>query len=215
MSKLAHALTLAFLLLGCTALFAQEFSADMIDTREGKPANSGKIFVGKTKIRFESNREEHGSGIVIFDQASQHFDVLIPERHIYMEMGQEQKTPALSRASAFFRFSNVDNACPERQKATEDAGNPLTTCHKVGEETVNGRAAIKYAGTSSEGDEGFAWIDRSLRFVIKWQGKNDTMELRNIQEASQPASLFEIPSDYQKFDMNMMRGMRPQGAPQR
>jgi hypothetical protein len=34
------------------------------------------------------------------------------------------------------------------------------------------------------------------------------MELRNIKEGPQPASLFEIPSDYTKFDMGSMMQRR-------
>jgi hypothetical protein len=36
------------------------------------------------------------------------------------------------------------------------------------------------------------------------------MELRNIQEGSQPASLFEIPAGYTKFDMGGAMRQRPQ-----
>ncbi len=40
------------------------------------------------------------------------------------------------------------------------------------------------------------------------------MELTNIKEAPQPASLFEIPADYQKMDMSeMMKKMRPGAKP--
>jgi len=39
---------------------------------------------------------------------------------------------------------------------------------------------------------------------VKWEGKNDSGELRNIQEGPQPASLFDPPSDYKKMDMGAM-----------
>jgi len=44
---------------------------------------------------------------------------------------------------------------------------------------------------------------------VKWEGKNASWELRNIQEGSQPASLFEVPAGYTKFDMGSMM-QRPQ-----
>jgi len=211
--RFARALAITFLLLGCTALLAQEFSADMVDTKQNGTTTSGKIFVGKTKVRIETEDRPRGGGILIYDMTQQHSYVLMPAQHMYMELGPGR---GISRTSEFFRPPDIDNACPEWQKvATEVSKKPLSSCHKVGDDTVDGRAAVKYEGTSGEGDEGFAWIDRSLHFVIKWQGKNGGMELRNIKEGSQSDSLFEVPSDYQKFDMgNMMRNRNPQGPPQ-
>jgi len=43
---------------------------------------------------------------------------------------------------------------------------------------------------------------------VKWQGKNDGGELHDIQEGSQPASLFEIPAGYTKMDMGSMMQQR-------
>jgi hypothetical protein len=43
---------------------------------------------------------------------------------------------------------------------------------------------------------------------VKWQNKNnDWGELRNIQEGSQPSSLFEVPAGYKKFEMPNMGNM--------
>ena len=58
------------------------------------------------------------------------------------------------------------------------------------------------------------WIDRKLRFLVKTESaKGRGMELRNIQEGPQQASLFEIPAGYKKIEMgDMMKGMTPGGA---
>lgn len=69
---------------------------------------------------------------------------------------------------------------------------------------VNGRDAVKYEGTSAEGENGAVWLDTKLRFVVEYKGKNSSDELRNIQEGSQAGSLFEIPADYQKMDVGGM-----------
>ena len=82
------------------------------------------------------------------------------------------------------------------------------TCHKVGNETVNGRSTIKYEGTNAKGEPGSAWFDSKLRFPVKWEGKNGSGEMQNIKEGPQPASLFEIPAGYTKMDMGGMQ--RPQ-----
>jgi hypothetical protein len=80
------------------------------------------------------------------------------------------------------------------------------TCHKVGNETVNGRSAVKYEGTNSSGEPSSVWLDPKLRFPVKWQGEPSAGELRNIQESTQSANLFEIPAGYTKTDIaNLMQ----------
>jgi hypothetical protein len=101
----------------------------------------------------------------------------------------------------FFKSGDVENACADWLKLSPNKGG---TCHKVGHETVNGRETIKYEGTNSKGETSTVWLDSKVRFPVKWQGKNDGGELRNIQEGPQPASLFDPPSDYKKMDMSGM-----------
>ena len=40
------------------------------------------------------------------------------------------------------------------------------------------------------------WVDKALKFVIKWQAAGRGAELRNIKEGQQAADLFTVPSDY-------------------
>ncbi len=108
----------------------------------------------------------------------------------------------------FFRTGDVENACSDWLKIERNTGG---TCHKVGTETVNGRSAVKYEGTNSSGEPSSVWLDPKLRFPVKWQGKSSAGELRNIQEGTQSASLFEIPAGYTKMDIgNMMQQRSPQ-----
>jgi hypothetical protein len=44
---------------------------------------------------------------------------------------------------------------------------------------------------------------------VKWETKNSSGELRNIQEGPQPASLFEVPAGFTKMDMGGMMQMQP------
>jgi hypothetical protein len=53
------------------------------------------------------------------------------------------------------------------------------------------------------------WVDTKLHCVVKTDGAEGSIEPQNIQEGPQPASLFEVPAGYTKFDMGMMR-QRPQ-----
>ncbi len=64
--------------------------------------------------------------------------------------------------------------------------------------------------TDKNGKVSNIWIDQKLHFPIKTVSEDSSWELSNIKEGEPSASLFEIPSGYQKMDMgSMMQGMRP------
>jgi len=128
--------------------------------------------------------------------ANQTSTVLIPQQHTYIELPAQAQGPG--QMYSFFEAGDVQNACADWEKiAHTQAG----SCHKVGSDTVNGRGAIEYEGTSSSGDVTRVWIDVKVRFPLKWQSKSNGGELRNIQEGTQPASLFEIPAGFTKMDI--------------
>jgi hypothetical protein len=196
---------ITILLAGSFALAQTEFSAEMVDTQKPDHPSNGKMYFSKDKVRFESAKKDpRGGGAVIINLATQTTTVLMDQMHMYMEMSAQ--SPGQRMSYGFFRTGDVEAACSDWMQLAQNKGN---TCHKVGSDTVNGRSTVKYETTNANGDTGDVWIDPKLRFPVKWQGKNGTGELRNIQEGSQPSSLFEVPSDYKKFDMgNMMQ--RPQ-----
>jgi hypothetical protein len=103
---------------------------------------------------------------------------------------------------SFFKTSDVENACGDWLKLANNKGG---TCHKVGSETLNGRNTVEYEGTNAKGEVSHVWLDPKLRFPVKWQGLSEGGELRNIQEGSQPASLFEVPSGFTRMDMGGMQ----------
>jgi len=192
------------LLLAASSVFAQsEFSADLFNNQKPEGPQA-KIFFGKDKARFESvKKDPRGGGAVIMDLAKQTWTVVMDERQMYMEMPSQMAKQRV--AYDFFRTGDAENACSDWLQKAENKGG---SCHKVGNETVNGRSTVKYEGTNAKGETGYVWIDPKLRFPVKWQGKNnESGELRNIQEGSQPASLFEIPAGYKKFEMPSMPNM--------
>ena len=193
---------IAFLLVASFALAQTEFSADMFDSQKG---NNGKIYFSKDKVRFEStNKDPRSGGVVIINLATQTTTVLMNQQHMYMELSPQiasQRT-----AYDFFRTGDVEAACSDWMQLPRNKGG---SCRKIGNETVNGRSTVKYEGTNAKGETGDVWLDPKLRFAVKWEGKNASWELRNIQEGSQPGSLFEIPAGFTKFDMGGMM-QRPQ-----
>jgi hypothetical protein len=106
--------------------------------------------------------------------------------------------PGAQRFASFFRPSDVENACGDWQKMATARGGE---CHKVGNETVNGRSTIKYAAKSASGDASTIWVDPKIAFPVKWEGKSGGGELQNIQVGTQSSSLFEVPAGYKKMEM--------------
>ena len=189
-------------------LFAQaDFSADVMNNSGDASSGPAKIYVSKDKMRFEKQESSGHGGTVIINFVTQTTDILMPERKMYIESAMGQG-PGAPRTFNFFRAADAENACDEWKKL---ANKPGGTCHKIGNEVVNGRSTVKYEGTSADGDVSYVWIDPKLGFPVKWQGKNSGSELRNIKEGTQPASLFSVPGDYQKLDMGNMR--MPGGTP--
>lgn len=198
---------LAMLLLSATVVLAQtEFSAEVMNTDKSEITSQAKIYFAKDKIRIEPTKKDprNGGGSVIMNMSAQTATVIMDQQHMYMEMPAQ--TANQRSGYSFFRTGDVENACSDWLQMAQNKGG---TCHKVGSEAVNGRSTVKYEGTNSKGEPGTVWVDPKLRFPVKWQGKNGSGELHNIQEGAQPASLFEVPADYKKFDMGGMM-QRPQ-----
>jgi len=208
--RLSRMLCLVLFSLLAAAVFAQEdFSGDIVRSKQGAQIAQGKIYVTKDEVRFEPEGENARNGFVIVNFATHTSQVLMPARKMYMEMPAGQG-PAAQSMRDFFRPPDPENACSDWMKA---ATKPGAECHKVGSAVVNGRNTVEYEAKSSEGHSGHVWLDRKIAFPVKWDNEDGGGgELRNIKEGSQPASLFEIPSDYQKMDlgsMGMPGGTRP------
>ena len=170
---------------------AQEFSADVVYNRLNAPANgspsaahpSSKLYVSKDKIRLETNGL---TGTILLADTRAHTAVALqPKKKAYQSLA--------SSPSEYFRAENAEDACPNWQSVAEQK----IVCEKVGPEVVNGREAVKYQNKgTSEAAPTAVWVDKALKFVIKWQAAGSGAELRNIKEGQQSADLFTVPSDY-------------------
>lgn len=183
---------------------AQDFSADVV-SRESDNAGMKKVYATKNKVRFElqGTNAQMGPSAIVFDDTKHSYTIIMAERHVYMDAPMTITKRLLTH---FWRVDNPNDACPEWKKTAEEAGTDKDwgSCTKIGSDTVNGRDTVKYEGVSSKGEKGHIWIDSRLRCVVKTDGNAGGFELRNIQEGSQPATLFEIPAGFTKFDMGSM-----------
>jgi outer membrane lipoprotein-sorting protein len=199
---------IAVLTLSAAAIAQSDFSAEVFDTQKSDSVSQAKMYISKDKIRIESLKKDArgGSGAIVMDLTAQTAIVVMDQQHMYMALPVQMANTRV--AYTFFRAGDVENACTAWANSAKNKGG---SCHKVGSDTVNGRSTVKYEGTNANGESSTFWIDPKIEFPVKWQTKNSSGELRNIQEGSLPANLFDIPAGYTKFDMGNMSGMqRPQ-----
>jgi len=176
------------LLLAVPAL-SQEFSAELA---RQKPQNlaTTKVFVSGDKVRFEVSGPKSAYSIINTAQRTSTMVLTDSKSYVVSPAGH------VSASYPLFHIDDAENACQTWEKSVDSPG----SCKKVGDDTVNGRSAVKYTGATENGDTGTAWVDSKLHFVIKWEGEKSAAEMKNIQEGPQDAKLFEVPSDYQKLD---------------
>jgi hypothetical protein len=195
------------LLLVAPVVLAQEFSADVVNTKD--TGGMKRLYAGKNKVRFEvdTGNAAMGPTAVILDETQNRYIVLMSARHMYMDAPMTMVKPLITH---YWRVEEVNDACPEWKKTAEQAGTYKNwgSCTKVSSEILNGRSAVKYEGVSNKGEKTHVWVDAKLRCVVKTDEGSGGFELRNIQEGSQPSSLFEVPTGFTKFDMGGARQQR-------
>ena len=173
---------------------AQDFAADVVYIATAKPAapgpgtttppgHSSKLYVSKNKMRLETRGV---TGTILLVNGDEHSAIaLFPAQKAYQQLS--------STPSEYFRVDDAENACPDWEKVSSQK----IVCEKVGPDVVNGRSAVKYQNKAAGNDGTNAvWIDKALKFVVKWEGASTGAELRNITEAPQAADLFTVPSAY-------------------
>ncbi len=195
----------AGVLLAASAVLAQDFSADVVNAK----GNEGikKVYSTKDKARFDFEGQNQAMGPIaaIVDDTQHKFVLVFTQRRMFMDSWPDiMKKPTIIQ---FWHVQDVNDACPQWKKLAEqmDTDKNWGSCTKIGSDTVNGRSTVEYEGVSNKGEKSHIWVDTKLHCVIKMDGgTGGGIELRNIQVGSQPASLFEIPAGYTKFDMGAM-----------
>ena len=171
--------------------FAVDFSADVVTTQGGKTINA-KVFVSGEKSRMEAPES-----ISISRVDKKVVWILMPGQKMYMEQPFDTKKMMTA---------------PEKVEGELDRA-------LLGKDTVDGKTADKYKVTYEiEGikNEMFQWVESGSNLPLKSAALDGSwsVEYRNINTGPQPDSLFEVPSDYKKFSMdmpdigNMMKGIK-------
>lgn len=134
--------------------------------------------------------------------------VLLPAKKLYAELKPETAGAASKQTESVPPDFSPDRLLNETR--------PESLYEKLGAETLNGRATVKYrvtvrgqVGAGREvKTESIVWVDESLGMPVKTEttstggsakGERVTMELRDIKETVD-AQLFELPEGYRKVE---------------
>jgi hypothetical protein len=195
--------------LGVPLVAAQlpDYSADTVNTTNGK-VSRGRIYHTANKDRFDTtthlpammgrparDTETH----MITDREQKLIYVVEPQKKLILvnyalQIGAPDRSPDKSCAE----IANVSGSMVGIKAASN--------CKQVGSENLNGRSATIWEvqvgmGTIQLGTWTL-WVDAGWKMTVKWRTTDGTTgELENIQFGPQPASLFELPSDYRRQDL--------------
>lgn len=192
-NSLAGLMALVCVLAFSGMTFAAEFTADLIQKRQGIEMK-GKIYVKGEKMRMDMTMEgEKTSTITRIDKKI--VWIIKHEDKMYMEMPSMVGT---------LQAGKVD----EDLKKIADK-------KKVGTEKVNGYKCDKYLIIYKDKSMGkmTQWISKKLNYPIKmvYHSSYGDMytEYKNIKEGKVKDSVFEIPKGYEKMSMPGIGGQMP------
>ncbi|RNE94211.1 hypothetical protein [Marichromatium sp. AB32] len=151
---------------------ATEFSAEMLGRAPDGQTTSGRMYVGDGRMRVEMTRE--GREMVrIVDRDQGREWLLLPAQRVYME----RSLPPQAGNDPLPAPSAERNPC---------AGLPEMNCRRAGEETVGGRAAVKWEMTISRDGQtltGAQWLDVERGLPLKYEMPDGRrMELHLVGE---------------------------------
>jgi hypothetical protein len=178
---------------------AQSFSADLVTFGAAGQTSggAGKVHVEGGKVRIKAPELPQGFFVVDPDAKAAYF--VRPSQFLYMDAKQSSQLTQL--------LVHVDPAapCTQWQAMAKVADIPDTIgtwrCERLGEEALDGRTALKYRAISPRGRSNIAWIDPEFKFLLKFRGEDGSgVDVKAIKEGPQDKSLFEIPTNYGKFD---------------
>jgi hypothetical protein len=168
---------------------AQQLTAEQVGRDTSGHTFKSKVYMSHGKVRIESAADK---SILLLDLDAGSSIVLDPQRKTYMEQ------PAGMARQNVTAFRTADNTPCVRNPNSKGEG----TCKQVGTESINGRKAEKWEIVQTIGGQtvtAHVWLDSKWHFQVKKEALGMTGEMEDIQEGPQPASLFEIPGDYQKI----------------
>jgi hypothetical protein len=178
---------------------AQSFSAELVTTREGYGADArrGHVAVHAGQVRIETPDLPDGFFLVDTNRNTAWF--LRPQQRLYMDAKQSspltQVFLPVDEATACKRWEVMEHI------AEAVPGDGEWRCERMGAEVIDGRTTVRYRVVTRQHRQSDRWIDPQRGFTVRFQGADGTkVDVANIVEGAQGASLFVLPPDYYKFD---------------
>lgn len=201
--RIIASFALFVLCLAAVSVLAQvppQFSADMKFTSQGM-SGTGKLYFGGQKVRMEMAAQGQQTIMITHTDRKVAY-MIMPAQRMYMEMSTDTGMP--QKRGPEWQMYNATNPC---------ANVPNTTCERIGTGVIDGRTCNKWLFTTNgPRSTKTVWIDQKTGIPLRTETSDGyLMEITNIKEGPQTASLFEVPSGFQKLDMgNMTKGRRGQ-----
>jgi hypothetical protein len=183
-----------------------EFSALAVQIMPDKKETVAKLYVGDGLLRTEMGQGERQRITIVNTQRNTAW-MVNPSRQEYVELKRSARANVPSRPPL---PGEAESACGKERGLT---------CTKVGAEKINGRNTEKWEIVMSQGDRklrSVVWVDRSLGMPVREKLPGGYVrELRDIQEARQDPSLFQIPAGYKRIELPKQppQGARPADRP--
>ena len=184
-------------------------------TADGTPV--GQTFIARDGDRRREDYESAAGEKISYLQLPGGNYVLLPARKVYAELKSGADGPVENGTTGLPPEFSPDKLLNEAR--------PESQYERLGADTVNGRATVKYrvsmsgkTGASREvTTESLVWVDDTLGMPIKSEttskgglasGETVTMVLRDIKETVD-AGLFDLPSDYRKLEIKELFAQVP------
>jgi hypothetical protein len=180
---------------GLSLAKGQEFSADLVMTRDNVVTPAGQLWVRDGKVRIETAELPNAFFLVDASKPSAYF--VRPAMHIYMNARQS------SPLTRLFVPVDPNDPCQRWQAMARLAGMAMQgdwRCERVDAETIDGRATTVFRASSGSEQECLGWIDPVRRFPLRIKiGEGVAISLANVRDGVLPASSFELTPDLKTF----------------
>jgi len=154
------------------AFAGSEFSADSVQRGPKGEMSSSKMYVGDGRVRTEMSHQ--GQQVIrVTDEKRGVEWIMFPDQKKYMErkLGGPGGQPPSAKPSP------ADDPC---------GGMPGLICHKIGEEEIGGRTAVKWEMETTQGGQTMKstqWIDKQRGVPLRQEMPNgQTTELKLVGE---------------------------------
>ena len=182
------------LLVGISAAAAQaqapvQFSGEIQVRDLDGGTGTGKLYIGATKQRMEFTAFGEVRPTIV-DPPNDIQQTISPRQRNFMEMPRGESGGPVRIP----RLGPVDpnNPC---------ASGEMSECRPLGAEMVNGQATRKWEYTNTDGERVTSWVSTRLRFPVKTTADTGaTVDIRNVVEGPQAATLFAVPTGFAQVD---------------